>query len=150
MNKTAIVFILISVFIIILVLLSKVTYISTVTIDGHAFQVEVAETKYFLQKGLSGHKALKSNEGMFFVFEIPDNYGFWMKDMTFPIDIIWIGPDFKINHIEQGVTPETYPKVFYPEAPSKYVLEVSSGRSETLNFKIGDTVEFTRKAGKSS
>ncbi len=147
-NKTAIVFIVIAVFLIIIVVLSTVTYKSKVVLGGKTFFVEVAETKLFQERGLSGHKPLQSNEGMFFVFEKPDNYGFWMKDMTFPIDIIWFGPDYKITHIEKAVDPRTYPKIFYPGADSQYVLEVSSGVSDALNLKIGDSVVFQRKASK--
>ncbi|KND48172.1 MAG: hypothetical protein AB201_01075 [Parcubacteria bacterium C7867-006] len=149
-DKIAIIFILVAVFIIIVVLLSNFTYRARVVVGGAVFNVDVAETKYLLEKGLSGHKPLTKDEGMFFVFQKPDNYGFWMKDMLFPIDIIWISSDFKITHIEKSVLPETYPKVFYPEIDSMYVLEISAGSSDALNLKIGDSVQFFRKTSKNS
>lgn len=147
-NKLAILAIFIVVFLLIIVLLSNFTYKSRVVVGGKIFSVEVVETSYFLEKGLSGHKPLLSNEGMFFVFEKPDKYGFWMKNMSFPIDIVWFTSDLRVNHIEKSVSPETYPKVFTPETESLYVLEISAGQSDELNLKIGDQASFLRKASK--
>ena len=79
---------------------------------------------------------------MLFIFNSADNYGFWMKDMIFPIDIIWIGENKKIVYIEKNVLPESYPKNFSPNVKAMYVLEVLSGFSEKHNIKIGDEVFF--------
>lgn len=147
-NKFVILFVFIVVFLLVIIVLSNFTYKSTVVVGGKTFNVEVVETSYFLEKGLSGHEQLKSNEGMFFVFEKPDKYGFWMKNMSFPIDIVWFTPDLKINHIEKSVSPNTYPNVFVPETDSLYVLEISAGQSAELNLKIGDSAKFLRKASK--
>jgi len=117
----------------------------SVIIHDKAYVVEIVDTDASRAKGLSLHAPLFSNEGMLFIFEQPGNYGFWMKDMLFPIDIIWIDADLKVTHIEKSLSPNTYPKLFYPTTPSKYVLEVSAGESEKLNLKIGDTVTFVKK-----
>ncbi len=119
--------------------------IISVEMGGKAFSVEVVQTDTELERGLSGHALLRDNQGMFFIFPKPDKYGFWMKDMLFPIDIIWIDSNFKIVHMENSVLPETYPKVFYPENPSLYVLEVSSGQAEILGLEVGDAVKFIKK-----
>lgn len=134
-----------AIFLILIFCLSFVTYRATVTVGGRTFSVEVAETQYLLEKGLSGHAPLSDSEGMLFVFSQPDNYGFWMKDMLFPLDIIWIDQDFKVVHIEKALSPETYPKIFYPGALSKYVLEINSGLSDKLDINIGDEVKFQKK-----
>lgn len=149
-NKAITLLIIVATFLVILVVLSTVTYKAKVIINGNEFIVEVAQTKLFQERGLSGHAPLGLNEGMFFMFEKPDKYGFWMKEMNFPIDIMWISEDFKIVHIEKGVKPESYPKVYYPNEESMYVLEVSSGRVGALNFKIGDSVRFERKISKNT
>ena len=109
------------------------------------FYVEVSDTKHELEKGLSGHKPLLDNEGMFFIFDTADTHGFWMKDMTFPLDIIWIGENFQIIHIEKSVIPETYPKIFRPPSKAMYVLEIKDGETEKLDLKIGDVVQFIKK-----
>lgn len=124
--------------------LSTLNYKSIVTVNGKIYNVDVADTSYTLKKGLSGKTRLGESEGMIFIFGKPDKYGFWMKEMNFPIDIIWIGEDFEVNHIERRVEPSTYPTVFYPEEDSLYVLELSSGQSDLLGLKKGDKVEFLR------
>ena len=117
---------------------------SKVYVGGKYFSVEVADTDASRARGLSGHDPLGSSEGMFFIFEKLDKHEFWMKNMTFPIDIIWIDTDFKITHIEKSVSPDTYPKTFYPNTPSLYVLEISAGQSEQLGLKISDTLVFAK------
>src|SRR3989338_5744277 len=78
---------------------------SELILNGKVFLVEIVDTFILREKGLSGHKPILDNEGMFFVFDKPDNYGFWMKDMQFPIDIIWLNKDLKIIYIEKSVSP---------------------------------------------
>src|SRR3989338_6103217 len=90
----------------------KKNNISSLILGEKEFSVEVVDSDFARGRGLSGRSALLENQGMFFVFEKESDYGFWMKDMLFPIDIIWIDKNFKINHIENEVKPETYPKVF--------------------------------------
>jgi hypothetical protein len=115
-----------------------------VELGGKTFSVKIADTNITRERGLSGHSSLLDNQGMIFVFDKPDTYGFWMKNMFFPIDIIWISQDLKINHIQMSVSPETYPKIFYPEEKSLYVLEISAGQSQVLNLKIGDSIRFVK------
>jgi uncharacterized membrane protein (UPF0127 family) len=113
------------------------------TLDGHVFSVEIADTAKKIAMGLSGHQPLSSDQGMFFIFDQPDNYGFWMKDMLFSLDIIWFDSEMKIVHIERNLSPETYPAIYYPDRPSKYVLEIPAGISDKYGFKIGDYAKFS-------
>ncbi|MSU45346.1 MAG: DUF192 domain-containing protein, partial [Candidatus Zambryskibacteria bacterium] len=83
--------------------------------------------------------------GMLFVFEKEGKYVFWMKDMLFPIDIIWIDKNFTVNHIETDLSRETYPKFFYPKDNILYVLEVLAGQASSSKINIGDTVKFIKK-----
>jgi len=93
-------------------------------------------------KGLSGVPNIKSNEGMLFVFDEPDYHSFWMKDMLFPIDIIWFDENKKVVHIEKNVSPDTYPRGFTPGFPAQYVLETNAGISEEYNVNLGDRAEW--------
>ena len=104
--------------------------------------VEVADTNEKRVRGLSGHKALADGEGMLFVFEKPDKYSFWMKEMLFPIDIIWIGEDFTIVDITENAEPSSYPTLFTPKNEARYVLEVNAGFSEKYRISIGDMIAF--------
>lgn len=116
--------------------------VHTVFIDGKTFDIEVANTPELLEKGLSRHMPLAANTGMLFVFRTPGNYGFWMKDMNFPLDIVWISRDAHINHIENSLLPSTFPSVYYGGSDSMYVLEIQAGSANSNNFKIGDKVNM--------
>ena len=135
-----------AVFIIIIIFLSTKAYPSKLILGGKLFNIEVVDTKKLLEKGLSGHKPLLEDEGMFFVFQKEDLYGFWMKDMSFSIDILWIDSNFKIVHIEKSLSPETYPKIFYPKTKAHYVLEISAGEANKLDIKIGDSIKFIKNS----
>ena len=115
--------------------------IKFVKIAGENVRVELALNKETQERGLSGRKKLGENEGMLFVFDHPAQYPFWMKDMNFPIDIIWIDENSKVVYIKKDAQPKSYPAVFSPDRDSKYVLEVVAGFSDKYNIKIGDKVE---------
>lgn len=116
--------------------------IKSVKINETLVKVDLATTTEEQERGLSVKNSLKDDEGMLFIFlESSKNY-FWMKDMVFPIDIIWINDDFRVIHIEKNVGPNTYPQTFGPNQESRYVLEVKALFSEKNNLKEGDIVEF--------
>lgn len=117
----------------------------TVSIHDKTFFVEVAKNREFREAGLSHRESISEDKGMFFVFNRPDKYGFWMKEMKFPIDIVWIDQNFKIIYIKDSVLPSSYPEVFYPSNPATYVLEISSGLSEKYDIKIGNYIKFSKK-----
>jgi len=112
----------------------------TAVINGQELNLEVMRTSEERSRGLSQKELLAENAGMLFIFENPGVPGFWMKDMNFSIDIIWIGSDKQILDITESVSPETYPKVFKPKAQIQYVLEVNAGWVDEHNISIGDTV----------
>lgn len=104
------------------------TYETTsIKIGSRTFIAEVANTEAKRTLGLSGRKSLQTNQGMLFVFDEPSQPGFWMKDMNFPIDIIWLDENKKIIGIEKNLQPSSYPQVFYPPQKIKSVLEINSG-----------------------
>lgn len=111
-------------------------------IAGQTLEVKLATNPYEREQGLSGRISIKENEGMLFVFPTPGKYNFWMKEMNFPIDIIWLDRDFHIIYIKKNIPPSSYPESFGPEKDSMYVLEVLAGFSEKNNLHLGDFVEF--------
>jgi uncharacterized membrane protein (UPF0127 family) len=117
--------------------------IQYVAIAGQKVKVDAAITKGEKEKGLSGRTGLEKNTGMLFIFDQPGKYPFWMKDMNFSIDIIWLSADKKVMYIKKDARPESYPEAFGPEEDAKYVLEVPAGFSEENNLQRGDTALFT-------
>lgn len=116
--------------------------IKTVKIGGVILNVEVADTSTERIKGLSGKEELSEDEGMLFVFDKEGYYGIWMKEMNFPIDIVWLDKNKKIIHVENAASPETYPKAFTSSSPALYVLETSANFFKSHKIKIGDIAEF--------
>ncbi len=116
---------------------------TTVTIEGHTFTVEVAQTPAELEKGLSGRNSLPDDQGLLFTFAKAGNHAFWMKDMKFAIDIIFIDKD-KIVSIAENATPPKSPQekltVYTPGQPVDKVLEIKAGLSKKYGFKAGDSV----------
>ncbi|MFA6076548.1 MAG: DUF192 domain-containing protein [Candidatus Paceibacterota bacterium] len=145
-NKIYISFILIIIFFVFLFLISQkhnLEDIKGVKINGQDVKVDLALTTDAQAQGLSGRSGLKTNEGMFFIFSEFGSHPFWMKDMNFSIDIIWLDEDLRIVYIKRDARPESYPETYRSQIPSKYVLEVVSGFADKNNLKEGDRVEFT-------
>jgi hypothetical protein len=120
--------------------------IKSVEIGGQNVKVDLALTGDEQTQGLSGRPSLAQNTGMLFVFNRPDKYLFWMKDMNFSIDMIWITTGMQVDYIEKNATPGSYPATYGPgenNGTAKYVLEVPSGFADQNNLKIGDIVHFT-------
>jgi len=112
------------------------------TIGGKTLEVEIADTLVSRKQGLSGKESLGDNQGMLFVYGEPGNYSFWMKDMKFAIDIIWIDENKKIVDITYNAVPESYPQTFSPKLPAKYVLEVSGLWVEEHGIGIGAVLNY--------
>lgn len=108
-------------------------------------KTEIVSTQESRTQGLSGKMFLPENHGMLFVFDRPQISKFWMKDMQFAIDIIWLSAEGQIIAIEKEVTPQTYPSVFGPDIPSMYVLEVNAGVTAVSEVEVGDYVEINQK-----
>lgn len=116
---------------------------SKITIDKHTFMVELETTPQQQQQGLSGRASLAQNRGMLFVFKTPDRYPFWMKDMKFPLDMIFINNNKIVDIIQNIPAPkkgETNLPIYTPSAPDNQTLEINAGLAKKYGFKKGDTV----------
>lgn len=111
-------------------------------VGAAAFRVAVADSDKERRRGLSGVHTMDPSEGLYFVYPTPRPLHFWMKEMQFPIDILWIGNDHKVVHIVENVGPETFPTVFHWPHPAQYALEINAGRAREVGIAIGDMVVF--------
>ena len=112
--------------------------------DGTKITVALAKTDEERARGLSGRDSLGDNEGMYFIFPREDRYGFWMKDMRFPIDILWIQRGELVG-VEQDTPPEPGKSdmelmIYHPPEPVTTVLELKAGSAERYHLKTGDKV----------
>ena len=126
-----------------------------VRVEDLEFSVEVAANAEQRIRGLSGRASLDPRTGMLFIFEKPERFRFWMKQMEISLDIVWIGSNCEVVDVSENVpfpdkeTPlEDLPR-YSPESRAKFVLEINGGEAADLGLGIGDKVEFLNEiAGK--
>ena len=127
---------------------SSLQDVPVVRIGESTYVVYMAVQQEERQQGLSGRESLGADEGMLFVFEEERQLNFWMKEMHFPLDIVWIDAQCQVVGVNEDVpTPppnasnEEIPRVQSP-SPARYVLEVNAGEAERNGLEAGDLVEF--------
>lgn len=118
------------------------TEIKCVKINNLIIRVDIADNVFKRSKGLGGRVGLADDQGMFFIFPTYAKQSFWMKDMNFAIDIIWI-KDKEIVDISKNISPASYPQTYQPQAPVNYVLEVNAGFCDKNNITIGQRVDYS-------
>ena len=105
--------------------------------EGQAvFDVELAQTTAKREQGLSGRLTMPAGSGMLFVFDQPAQHTFWMKDMHYPLDFVWIRGG-KVVEITKDVFP---PRTITPEVIVDQVLEINAGEVDKYGIKVGDIV----------
>ncbi len=110
-------------------------------IGQQAFDVSLADTEPKRLRGLSGRRELNAGSGMWFVFPSPSYYGFWMQEMNFPIDLIWVGANRKVAGAVTLQPCQTHPcPTTLPPAPITHVLEINAGE---FAGKVGDAVSWS-------
>ena len=143
--KKLILILLLLVFLLILAIIRFNPYqnISYIVIDTKKIYVDIAKTQTEQEKGLAIYNSLPQDKGMLFPFETAGYYAFWMKDMKFSIDIIYIRGN-KIVDIFKSVpvqkAGEEMPPTVKPKDKADMVLEINAGLSKKYNFRIGDFV----------
>jgi uncharacterized membrane protein (UPF0127 family) len=114
----------------------------TIHFKGQTLHVMQAKTEAEREQGLSGLPGLPADGGMLFIFDADGMYHFWMKDMRFPIDMVWLSSEGSVVYFIGNVAPSTYPAAFGPTEPSRYVLELPAGWAAQHGVQIGDPVSL--------
>ena len=108
--------------------------------ERHSFVTELAASNEAQARGMMFRTEMGDGEGMLFPSYTPQARSFWMKNTPLPLDIIFIGPDYRITNIEAGVPYST--DSVASEGLAIAVFEIRGGRSEELGIAAGDLVEF--------
>lgn len=106
------------------------------------FMASVARTEDEKRQGLSGTSELPARIVKLFDFEGEGQWGIWMKDMNYAIDIVWLDSEKTVVHLEEDISPDTYPDVFKSSVPARYVIELSANTISNIELVLGDKVEF--------
>lgn len=111
---------------------------------GAPLTVEVADTDAARAQGLSGRESLLPGHGMLFTFERPGQYQFWMKDMRFGLDFVWLAGG-QVAEVTENVLPPTLEKPdpvrLWPKAPVTSVIEVPAGWVQAQGVAVGDEIK---------
>lgn len=100
--------------------------------------VDLAENPAQQELGLGNRASLGADQGMLFIFPNNTRHMFWMKDMSFSIDMIWFSDDGTVIYIQPNVAPSTYPDAFGPNQNSRYVLEVPANYAVENGITAGN------------
>ena len=116
----------------------------TACVNNVCINVEIADTPRKRAMGLMFRENMGENEGMLFIFEAEEAQGFWMKNMKFPLDIIWVSAYKRIIDINENIPPcqgqicESYAS----RERIKYAIEVNAGFVKKNSIKKGQEVSF--------
>ncbi|MDO8566013.1 MAG: DUF192 domain-containing protein [Candidatus Moranbacteria bacterium] len=111
---------------------------ASLELRGDRFTLEVAVTEKEREKGLGGRESLCTSCAMLFVFEKPGRYAFWMKDMRFPIDIVWLLKD-RVVFVAGEVSPD-FSGLLDPVVAADQVVELNAGVAKNIN--VGEKIRF--------
>ena len=127
---------------------AETTDLATVTVGDASFTVELAATPAQQFQGLSGRPNLAVGTGMLFAFEQEGKRAFWMKDMRFPLDMVWIDAQCRVVDITRDAPPPEPGQAlsdlptYGPSAPVIYVLEINAGDPEGAGIRPGTRAAF--------
>lgn len=117
--------------------------------DGASYNLRLNDSTYRLtaavsgaaqHKGLGGREQLSEDQGMLFWYSRDGGRCFWMEGMQFPLDIIWTDSAKQIVHMEQNLSPDTYPKTYCTNA--QYVIELNAGVAAKHQLHLGQRLSF--------
>ncbi len=114
-------------------------------IHGHRLALEIADSPAAHVQGLSGRPSLDPRSGMLFVFKDKQVRTFWMKEMHFALDILWLQDD-EVVHLSRNLPPEgRFPLLrYHSRLPVNRVLEINAGLADRYGIRVGDRIELHR------
>ena len=121
---------------------------TTLTCPGGSLTVELATTADERTRGLSGRESMPRDAGMLFDLGTTQNTSFWMKDMRFALDMVWVTEDKRIAGVTEDVqpqpgTPDNQLRLYPPPVPVRYVLELNAGVAAERGLAAGTQLGFT-------
>ena len=101
--------------------------------------VEVADTEPKREQGLMFRRKLAEDHGMIFLFDEEHEITMWMKNTYIPLDMVFVGSDWRIVHIAYDTEPFST-DVISSLRPASRVVELPAGQARKLGLAVGDAV----------
>ena len=120
--------------------------IRRMSLKGHVFGVEIADTAEERARGLMHQESLAEDAGMLFVYSSEAMLAFWMKNTLIPLDILYMDSAGVVVDVQTMVPQAGVPDAElrrYPSAgPAQYALEINAGLAAEYGFAVGDQAFF--------
>ena len=119
-----------------------------VQIGDALYYVDLATTPETIARGLSGRPSLGIDRAMLFVYDTDHPRTFWMPDMHFPLDMVWISSDCTVAAVTADVphpapdTPRNELPIYPSRVPVRFVLEINAGQAAQHGIAPGAPVAF--------
>lgn len=144
-----ILYLTLGIFIVLIIVFIKINYLDSklpnAEINGHTFSLYLAKIPQEQEVGLAKFNKIDKTQGMLFIFPKSDYYSFWMKNMKFPIDIIFINKNMVVD-IFQNVPYQKNNNnlpIYTTHKKADKVLEINSGLSKEYKIKVGTEVRIS-------
>lgn len=118
------------------------TKMTTTWLGRRQYQLEIAASPADQVQGLSGRVSMPANHGMLFLNLYAGKQCFWMKDMRFPLDMIWLSGTQRVVQVRSDIPPATFPQTFCAPGLAQYVIELNAGEASQAGIKLGQTIQF--------
>lgn len=129
----------------------RVDGVKTVVVsnDKISLKLEVADTPEAREKGLSQRRDIGQFDGMLFVFPEESYQTFWMKDMNFDLDMVWLNGKGEVVQVDENIKASGYNKnnpessqMLHSTQPIRYVIELPANRAKDYNLMVGDQLSL--------
>ena len=111
------------------------------SLGSSTFNFFIADTDEEKTHGLSGVISMNDNEGVLFRFAHPANTVFWMKDMQFPLDFVYVHNN-RVVELKENILPSSYPNTIVNKQIADIVIELNAGQIRKKSIKVGDVLEL--------
>ena len=116
---------------------------ATLHLGEGTFTATIADTNDARMKGLSGTLHLPADQAMVLAHDENGFHSIWMKDMHYAIDVVWLNESKQVVDYVINVPADSYPRVFSPKQPVRYVVELKSGTVKAKDIRVGQQAIFS-------
>jgi uncharacterized membrane protein (UPF0127 family) len=116
---------------------------TSMIVHGYTYHLEIAASPAAQAKGLGNRLSMSAHHGMLFFNLYPSRECFWMKDMYFPLDIVWLNGTKQIVQVRSDVRPDSFPNTYCaPSGLAQYVIELHAGEAVRAGIAPGQVLQF--------
>jgi uncharacterized membrane protein (UPF0127 family) len=120
---------------------------TVLSLKGEELHVLVAKSPKQWYRGLGQRESLGEYDGMLFVYSFEASHGIVMRDMKFPLDVVWLR-NGKVVDIAPNIPVFPQDRPYIPREINNTVLELPAGWALSHGLKIGDSLQVIEKQRK--